>query len=360
MWYTERKQRGKSEISRVGTANKQKMCANRRRACAGMNLHESNVISGRVGKNMADNTRESMKDYEKELERSFRTINEGDIVSGSVIAVSEEEVILDLNYYTQGIIKVENLSNDPDFNLKEQLQPGDVIEATVIKVDDGNGNIELSKKEANDVLAWEKLQEMLENETQVTVRIKESVPSGVVAYLEGIRAFIPASQLSTDYVEDTDKWIGKDVTVQVITVDKEKNRLVLSGKVVARKLQEEERNHRIAMLVPGSVVEGTVESIMPYGAFINLGNGISGLVHISQISQKRIGSVHEVLKEGQKVKAKIINTNDNKVSLSMKALEEIILDDDVQTEEEAQAEEYISNENASTSLGSLLAGLKLQ
>lgn len=336
------------------------MCANRRRACAGMNLHESNVISGRVGKNMADNTTESMKDYEKELERSFRTINEGDIVSGSVIAVSEEEVILDLNYYTQGIIKVENLSNDPDFNPKEQLQPGDVIEATVIKVDDGNGNIELSKKEANDVLAWEKLQEMLENETQVTVRIKESVPSGVVAYLEGIRAFIPASQLSTDYVEDTDKWIGRDVTVQVITVDKEKNRLVLSGKVVARKQQEEERNHRIAMLVPGSVVEGTVESIMPYGAFINLGNGISGLVHISQISQKRIGSVHEVLKEGQKVKAKIINTNDNKVSLSMKALEEIIPDDDVQTEEEAQAEEYISNENASTSLGSLLAGLKLQ
>lgn len=325
-----------------------------------MNLHESNVISGRVGKNMADNTTESMKDYEKELERSFRTINEGDIVSGSVIAVSEEEVILDLNYYTQGIIKVENLSNDPDFNPEEQLQPGDVIEATVIKVDDGNGNIELSKKEANDVLAWEKLQEMLENETQVTVRIKESVPSGVVAYLEGIRAFIPASQLSTDYVEDTDKWIGRDVTVQVITVDKEKNRLVLSGKVVARKQQEEERNHRIAMLVPGSVVEGTVESIMPYGAFINLGNGISGLVHISQISQKRIGSVHEVLKEGQKVKAKIINTNDNKVSLSMKALEEIIPDDDVQTEEEAQAEEYISNENASTSLGSLLAGLKLQ
>ena len=146
---------------------------------------------------MADNTTESMKDYEKELERSFRTINEGDIVSGSVIAVSEEEVTLDLNYYTQGIIKVENLSNDPDFNPKEQLQPGDVIEATVIKVDDGNGNIELSKKEANDVLAWDKLQEMLENETQVTVRIKESVPSGVVAFLEGIRAFIPASTINS-------------------------------------------------------------------------------------------------------------------------------------------------------------------
>lgn len=306
---------------------------------------------------MAENATESMKDYEKELERSFRTINEGDIVSGTVIAVSEEDVTLDLNYYTQGIIKTENLSNDPDFNPKEQLQIGDVIEATVIKVDDGNGNIELSKKEANDVLAWDKLAEMMENETVVNVRIKESVPSGVVAFLEGIRAFIPASQLSTDYVEDTDKWIGKEVAVEVINVDKEKNKLVLSGKVVARKQQEEERNHRIAMLVPGTVVEGTVESIMPYGAFINIGNGISGLVHISQISQKRISSVHEVLKEGQKVKAKILNTNDGKVSLSMKALEDIM--EKPQEEEEAEAIEYSSNETAGTSLGDLLSRFKL-
>lgn len=300
---------------------------------------------------------ESMKDYEKELERSFRTINEGDIVSGAVVAVTDEEVTLDLNYYAPGIIKIENLSNDPDFHAKEELQPGDIIEATVVRIDDGHGNIELSKKEANEVLAWDKLREMMEQQTVVTVRIKESVPSGVVAFLEGIRAFIPASQLSADYVEDTDAWIGKDVRVVVITVDPEKNKLVLSGKVVARQEREEERNHRIAMLVPGSVVEGTVESIMPYGAFINIGNGISGLVHISQISQKRISSVHEVLKEGQKVKAKILNTNDGKVSLSMKALEDIM--EKPQEEEEAEAIEYSSNETAGTSLGDLLSRFKL-
>lgn len=297
---------------------------------------------------------ETMKDYEKELERSFRQIHEGDMVSGTVIAVSEEEVTLDLNYYTQGIIKTENLSDDPDFNPKEQLAPGEVIEATVIKVDDGHGNIELSRKEANDVLAWDKLRDMLENETVASVRIKESVPSGVVAYLEGIRAFIPASQLSADYVENTDAWIGKTIEVQVITVDKEKNKLVLSGRKVARRKEEEERNHKIAMMVPGAVTEGVVESIMPYGAFVALGDGISGLVHISQISQKRIGSVHEVLKEGQKVKVKILNTNDGKVSLSMKALEEIMAD----KETDAPAEEYVSGEQVSTSLGSLLSGFK--
>ena len=298
---------------------------------------------------------ESMKDYEKELERSFRTIGEGDIISGTVIAVSEEEVMLDLNYYTQGIIKAENLSNDPDFLITEQVKIGDQIEATVIRKDDGNGNIELSRKEANDVLAWEKLQEMLEQETIVSVRIKESVPSGVVTYLEGILASIPASQICSDYVEDTDAWIGKQIDVKVITVDKDKTKLVLSGKAVAREREEEARNHRISMLVPGTVMEGTIEQIKPYGAFVSLGNGISGLVHISQICQKRISSPNEVVKEGQKVKVKILNTNDNKVSLSMKALEEEMID----TEEVEEVEEYISNETAGTSLGDLLAKFKL-
>lgn len=298
---------------------------------------------------------ETMKDFEKEIEASFRQIKEGDILTGTVIDVNEEEVTLDLKYYTQGIIRVENLSNEPDFSVMEEIHPGDEIEATVINMDDGNGNIELSKKEANDMLAWDKLKEMKDNDTVVSVRIKESVPSGVVAYLEGVRAFIPASQICSDYVENTDEWIGKTVDVRVITVEQEKEKLVLSGKAVAREREEEQRNHKISMLVPGSIVEGTVESIMPYGAFVNLGNGISGLVHISQICQKRIASPHEVVKEGQKVKVKIINTNDNKVSLSMKALEEEMVD----TEDAGDVEEYTSDESASTSLGDLLSKLKL-
>lgn len=297
---------------------------------------------------------ETMKDFEKELERSFRTIREGDILTGTVIGVSEEEVAIDLNYYTQGVIKAENLSNDPDFSVVEQIQIGDVIEATVIKMDDGSGNIELSKKEANDILAWDKFAEYLENETIVKVRIKESVPSGVVTYLEGIRGFIPASQICSDYVENTDAWIGKEIEVRVITADRDKEKLVLSGKVVERERETEARNHKISMLVPGTIMEGTVESIMKYGAFIALGDGLSGLVHISQICQKRIASPHEVLKEGQKVKVKILNTNDQKISLSMKALEEEMID----TETAGEVEEYVSDETASTSLGDLLSKFK--
>ena len=298
---------------------------------------------------------ETMDDYKQELEASFRKINEGDIISGTVIDVNEEEVTLDLKYYAQGIIKAADLSNDPDFSLVDEVHVGDVIEATVVKTDDGEGNILLSKKEANDILAWDKLKQMSEDETTVKVRIKESVPSGVVTYLEGIRAFIPASQITLDYVEDTDSWIGKEIDVRVITVDAEREKLVLSGKVVAREAEAEERNHKISLIVPGTVLDGTVETLMPYGAFINLGNGLSGLVHISQICERRIGKPSEVLKVGQKVKAKVLNTNDNKISLSMKALEEEMVD----TTEMQDIEAYTDKETTGTSLGDLLSKLKL-
>lgn len=300
---------------------------------------------------------ETMDDYKNELESSFRKLSVGDIITGTVIAVTEEEVTLDLKYFAPGIIKAEEISNDPDYNLMEAVQVGETMEATIIRMDDGEGNLLLSRKEANDILAWEKLNQYLEEETILKVRIKGIVPSGVIAYVEGIRGFIPASHLSLDFVEDCNPWLGKDIDVKVITVDESQKKLVLSAKVVLREKAEDERNHKISMLVPGSVMEGTVESLMPYGAFINLGNGLSGLVHISQICTKRIKKPGEVLEVGQTVKAKILNTNDNKISLSMRALEEEMVD--TAADEIESVEEYISNESASTSLGSLLANLKL-
>lgn len=298
---------------------------------------------------------ESMEDYKEELEASFREIKEGDIISGVVLGVTEEEVTLDLKYYTQGIIKVEDLSNDPNFQVMEEVHPGDVIKGTVVSLDDGQGNIRLSKKEANDVLAWEKLNTYLEEKTELSVKITGIVPSGVVTYVEGIRGFIPASQLDLSYVEATEDWLGREVQVRVITVEESKKKLVLSAKVILKEKQQEEHDRKIRGMVPGTVLEGMVESLMPYGVFVDLGEGISGLVHISQISQKRIGKPSEVLNVGQKVKVKVLNTNDNKVSLSMKALEEEMVD----VEKVEKAEEYISHESASTSLADLLAGIKL-
>ena len=242
---------------------------------------------------------ESMEDYKEELEASFREIKEGDIISGVVLGVTEEEVTLDLKYYTQGIIKVEDLSNDPNFQIMEEVHPGDVIKGTVVSLDDGQGNIRLSQKEANDVLAWEKLNTYLEEKTELPVKITGIVPSGVVTYVEGIRGFIPASQLDLSYVEATEDWLGREVQVRVITVEESKKKLVLSAKVILKEKQQEEHDRKIRGMVPGTVLEGTVESLMPYGAFVDLGEGISGLVHISQISQKRIGKPSEVLNVGQ-------------------------------------------------------------
>ena len=274
---------------------------------------------------MSENeAKETMQDFEAELEASFRKINEGDILTGTVISVDEDAITLDLKYYAPGIIKADEVSNDPSFVIDEHIHPGDVLEATV------------SMKEANEVLAWDKLKELLENETIVTVKVSEAVKAGVVAYLYGIRGFIPASQITTAYVEDTESYVGKELEVRVITVDEEDDRLVLSGKSVALEKEAEERNHKIAI--------------------INLGDGLTGLVHISQICERRINKPSEVLKEGQHVKAKLLNTNDGKISLSMRALEEEMVDTSVEEKEDLSA--YTSDESASTSLGALLKGLK--
>ena len=299
---------------------------------------------------------ETMKDYEKELEASFRKIREGDVISGTVIDVNEEEVTLDLKYYTQGIIKAEDMSNDPAFSLLNDVKAGDVIEATVIRMDDGQGNILLSKKEANEVLSWDVLEQMKEEKTDVTVKVSEAVNGGAVAYVEGIRGFIPASQLDLNYVEEPADYLGKTLKVRVITVDQEKEKLVLSAKEILKEQQKEEHDHKVAMIVPGTILEGTVESLQTYGAFIDLKEGLSGLVHISQICQKRIKKPSEVLKVGDKVKVKVLNTNDGKISLSIKAVAE---EQEASEVEDFDTASFSSNESVGTSLGDLFAKLKL-
>ena len=203
---------------------------------------------------------------------------------------------------------------------------------------------------------WDKLQKDLEEGTTLTVKVSEAVNKGVVAYVDGIRGFIPASRLSLSYVEDLETFVGKTLEVRVITVEKARKKLVLSAKEILKEKEEEALNHKIAMLVPGTIMEGRVESLMPYGAFVDLGDGLSGLVHISQISQRRIKKPSEVLNVGDAVKVKVLNTNNNKISLSMKVVEESARPDE---EEEKRAAQYSSRESIGTSLGDLLKGLKL-
>lgn len=298
---------------------------------------------------------ERMEDYKEELEKSFRKLKVGDIVTGTIIFIAEDSLTLDLDYYAPGIITMEEITDDPGFVVDEHYKVGDQVKATIIRVDDGAGNILLSMKEATGTLSWDELMEDKEAENVFSVKVLQSVNGGVVAYAKGIRGFIPASQLDLSYVEDVDTFVNKTLDVTPITVDKEHNKLVLSAKVVLKKRQEEEIARKMSHLIPGDVYEGVVDSIMPYGAFIDLGDGLSGLLHISRISQKRLNSPSEVLKVGQQVKVKLLKVEGGKISLSMKELEENM--DSVETDE-VEVIEYKEDE-ISTSLGSLLSGIRL-
>ncbi|MCR5369485.1 MAG: S1 RNA-binding domain-containing protein [Clostridium sp.] len=298
-----------------------------------------------------ETAQESMADFEKEIDASFRRLHVGDMVTGSVVSVTEDQVMVDLGTYVGGIIDKQNLSNDPEFNLKEEIHAGDEITATVIKMDDGSGNVVLSRKEANDKLTWEKLREMMNERTMVPVTVLEAVKSGVTAKLEGMRAFIPASRISNTYVEDLNEWVGKTIDVTVIEADEAKKHLVLSGREAARAKEKEAKAAKIAKCEVGSVMEGTVETIKPYGAFVTLDNGLSGLVHISQISRKRIPHPSAVLKEGQKVTVRVINKKDGKLSLSMRETAPEEAPDD-------QVPAYQNSDALTTTLGDLFKDLK--
>ena len=299
---------------------------------------------------------ESMKDYEQELTNSFRVIKEGEVIRGMIVDINDDEVTLDLGYYAPGVIPLTELSDDPDFSAMKDLKIGESVEAVVIETDDGRGNVKLSMKEANEASAWDTLTKMLEEETVVAVKIKESVNAGVIAYLEGIRAFIPASQLALTFVENTEEYVGKTVEAKVITADAAKGKLVLSAKAVLKEKEAEHDREKMAMIVPGSIFEGTVESLMPYGAFVQMDNGLTGLVHISKICMKRIKRPSEVLTVGQKVKVKVLEVKDGKISLSIRDVETNTSDvvTDVIEDFDYQCEEIPNNP-----FGSLLAGLKI-
>lgn len=297
----------------------------------------------------------SMADFEAEINNSFKKLREGDLVKGTVIGISEAEAVIDLNYYTEGIIKLDELSNDPSFSIKADLTIGEEISACVIG-ENREGNILLSRKQAEDMLSWDRLKEDFNNRRVVTVKVSYAVNGGVTAYLYGMRGFIPASQLAMEYVEDTTGYIGRELSVIITTCDKINEKLVFSAKEVLKDKLLADKSSRIAKLQTGLVTKGIVEKFMPFGAFVNIGEELTGLVHISQICGKKIKSPAEVLKIGEEVTVKILDTKDGKISLSIKAVEE---EAEVVEDAAEVPVEFSTGEAATTGLGALLKGIKL-
>ena len=223
---------------------------------------------------------------------------------------------------------------------------------------------------------WARFEELLNNREAIKVTIDSAVKGGVVAFVDGIRAFIPASKLANGYVENLEEYKGKEVEAMVITAEEAGKRLVLSVRDVLRKKSAEAKAARAAIMaecVEGAVMEGTVDSLMDYGAFIKLDNGASGLLHVSQIAYKRVEKPADVLNKGDRITVKIIGVKDGKISLSKKALEEAPARRERAPRERKEGEDrprrdrrekeevfnYKETGKASTSVGDLLKGLKL-
>ncbi|MBM6970339.1 S1 RNA-binding domain-containing protein [Mordavella massiliensis] len=204
----------------------------------------------------------------------------------------------------------------------------------------------------DDANPWNVVQAYMENKTVLPVKVEGIVNGGAIAMVEGLRGFIPASKLSLSYIEDLETYLLKDIEVRVIEVNQAEERLILSAREILKEKEKKAMEEKIAGLKTGTVLTGKVESLQNYGAFVRLEDGLSGLVHVSQISQKRVKSPKDVLNVGDEVKVKIIGIKDGKISLSMKALEE---------REEAPVEkvEIPKSENIGTSLGDLFKNLKL-
>ncbi|MBQ5560659.1 MAG: S1 RNA-binding domain-containing protein [Lachnospiraceae bacterium] len=313
-----------------------------------------------MSEEITNTTTESMDDYKDELDRSFRSIKEGDVIKGTIIDISEDGITLDIGYFTDGFIATEEISNDPTFSAMDTYQIGETIETAVLSAENSNGSIELSIRETAQMFSWDKLKEGMDKETVYSVKIADAVPSaGLIAYIENIRGFIPISQISTEHIEDTVPFVNKTMDVVITSVEPSNNKLILSAKKVALQRAAEEKVAKVSSLQKGLITTGVVEKIAPYGAFIRIEDDLSGLCHISEICGRRLKSPKEVLHEGDKVNVKIINVTDGKVSLSIKQADATFGEEEVVEHISDVPTEYSSNEEASTSLGSLFANIKL-
>ncbi|MBQ9504205.1 MAG: S1 RNA-binding domain-containing protein [Lachnospiraceae bacterium] len=214
-----------------------------------------------------------------------------------------------------------------------------------------SGKVE-NEEQAVNTIAWNRVKEMKDNKETVNVKVGGMVNGGLIAYLEELRAFIPASQISTEYVENLDEYLGKSLDVRVITADMNRKKLVLSAKVILEEKERAAREEAFNSIKVGDIINGKVESLQPYGAFVELKEGVSGLLHISQIANRRLKHPGEVLKEGEEVRVKVTKIADGKISLSKKVLEE--------PAEDSEEESYKLPESKplTNSLAGLLDNLK--
>jgi small subunit ribosomal protein S1 len=254
---------------------------------------------------------ELIPDYDS----TFPVINEGEVVSGKVVRVDKDEVLVDIGYKSEGVIPVSELSIRRSVNPADEVQLGDEIDALVMTKEDAEGRLILSKKRARFEMAWKRIEQAAESGEPVEGTVIEVVKGGLILDL-GVRGFLPASLVDIRRVQDLDEFMGKTLRCKVIELNRSRNNVVLSRRAVLEEERKEMRQAILDRLSPGDVVTGTISNIVDFGAFVDL-EGIDGLIHISELSWSHVNHPSELLEIGQEVQVKVLDIDRERQRISL-------------------------------------------
>lgn len=255
-------------------------------------------------------------------DNGFKGYEVGDVVTGKVAKIEEKQALIDIGHKFDAILPISEVSNVHIEKISDVLNEGDQFKVKVKKVNEENEEIVVSKKAVDADEAWDKLTRKLQTGEIFEATVAEVVKGGLVVDV-GVRGFIPASHIELSFVEDYSEYKGRTLRLKVLELDRENNRVILSQRAVLEEEHKKEKEKVFDQLKEGSVIEGTVDRLTDFGAFINLG-GIDGLVHVSEMSWEHIDHPSQVVKVGERVKVKVlrVDRDNERISLSMKALME--------------------------------------
>ena len=249
------------------------------------------------------------------VDNTIIDFDEGDMVNGTVVKIGYDEVLLDIGYKSEGVIPVRELSIRKDADPSTIVSMGDEIEALVLTKEDKDGRLILSKKRAEYERAWNRIEEKFNAGENVEGEVIEVVKGGLILDI-GLRGFLPASLVDLRRVKDLNAYMGTRIEARVIEMDRNRNNVVLSRRVVLEEARKEERSEILSKLKPGMRLKGNVSSIVDFGAFVDLG-GIDGLVHISELSWNHVNHPSEVVKVGQEVEVEVLDVDMNRERISL-------------------------------------------
>ena len=255
--------------------------------------------------------------FEQMLEESLKTIRNGEVVEGTVIDVKPDEIILNIGYKSDGIITRNEYTNEPNVDLTTVVKVGDILEAKVVKVNDGEGQVLLSYKRLAAEKGSKRLEEAFENQEILKAKVSQVLAGGVCVIVDETRVFIPASLVSDTYEKDLTKFKDQEIEFIITEFDPRKRRIIGNRKTLLVAKKAELQKELFAKIKVGDVIEGTVKNVTDFGAFIDLG-GVDGLLHISEMSWGRVENPKKVFTVGQQVRVFIKSINDTKIALSMK------------------------------------------